>query len=452
VGGGTVHMSGFFFRMREDDFRLRSRFGEVPGARVADWPFALADLEPHYDEVERVIGVSGDHVAEGRKTAYPLGPLVTHPSGAIVDAACAKLRVKVFQCARAIVSAPYDGRMACHHCGFCGSYGCEAGAKSSSLVTFLARAQATGRLTLNARAQAVKVTRSGDTCDGVEWRDEKGQLQRTRAKIVVLAASAIETARLLLVSELGNESGLVGKNLMFSSMASGTGRFPLPDPRFPSGPPFLPFIDRVVQEHYVAPKEAALPHPKAGTILFMLPHKNPIYRAERAAKTTTGVPLYGAALKAALRRTFLETGAIEWEAFGESLPHDGTAVTLDPLRKDRFGVPVARIATSLHPASLAASDWLATKGHAILEAAGAIESTSGDERTYTVLQCGTARMGRDPASSVTDPDGRVHSMKNLWIADASTFPSSSGAPFTLTIMANAMRVAERLVARAKAAH
>jgi choline dehydrogenase-like flavoprotein len=88
VGGGTVHMSGYFFRLRVEDFRMRSLFGNVKGATVADWPISLADMEPFYDEVERLIGVSGDASIEGRKTPYPLAPIISHPAAELVDAAC----------------------------------------------------------------------------------------------------------------------------------------------------------------------------------------------------------------------------------------------------------------------------------------------------------------------------------------------------------------------------
>ena len=458
VGGGTVHMSGFFFRMRAEDFHVRTRFGDVAGTTVADWPFGLAELEPFYDEVERLIGVSGDASREGRegregsKTPYPLGPIVTHPSGALVDAACAKKGLNVFQMARAILSAPYDGRLACHHCGFCGSYGCEVGAKSSTVVSFLAHAQATKRMTLIPQAMTTRVLDDGKgRATGVTYLDARGAEQRVRAKVVVLACSAIETARLLLISKLGNGSGLVGKNLMVATLASGAGRFALPSAHFPPGPPELPFIDRALQDHYVAPASAALPHAKAGTILFMLPHKNPIFQAERLAQAggADKPPLFGAALQRTLRRFFLETRSIEWEAFGEFLPHAGCAVALDPAAKDRFGLPVARVTLATHPASRAASDWLGAQAHAVMEATGAIELSRGDERLYPVLQAGTARMGRDPKTSVLDPTGRSHEVKNLYVADSSGFPSSSGSPWTLTIMANALRVARHLVERSK---
>src|SRR5439155_17208230 len=135
VGGGTVHMSGYFFRMHPDDFR--------------GWPVTFEELEPFYDQVEREIGVSGAGVpSERRRKGHPLPPLLAHPASRLIDDACRKVGVRAFPIPRAIVSAEYRGRQACTYCGFCGSYGCEVGAKSSTLAAFLPAAQRTGRLTL----------------------------------------------------------------------------------------------------------------------------------------------------------------------------------------------------------------------------------------------------------------------------------------------------------------
>ncbi len=413
-------------------------------------------MEPFYEDVETIVGISGDAVREGRSKPYPLSPIISHPAADLVDAACRKLALRAFPTPRAIISADYDGRPACHYCGFCGSYGCEVGAKSSSLATFLVAAQKTGKLRILSRAmvEKIEVDEKG-RATGATYIDAKGERQRVRAKVTVVACSAVETARLLLQSAtgrqssgLGNSSGLLGKNLMFSSFASAYARFALPSSDFPDSAQIMPFLDRAVLDHYTAPK-AGLPHPKAGSLLFMLSHKNPIFQAERVAKMPDAPPVFGAELKRRMREFFLETRSIEVEAFGESLPHPGCDVTLDPDTKDRFGLPVARIKLGLHPASLAASDFLAARAREILEACS--PRTIGSypsSRMYTVLQAGTARMAKRREDGVLDPTGRAHDVPSLYVADASGFPSSSGAPFTLTIMANALRVASHIVTRA----
>ena len=455
VGGGTVHMSGFFFRMHREDMKLRSRFGSIAGGDIADWPIEWKQLEPFYEEVETIIGISGDATSnpfEPHRAPYPMGPLLAHPSSTLIEDACRRLSLHPFPTPRAILSADYQGRSACRYCGHCGGYGCEVGAKSSTLVSFLAHAQATRRLTLIPRAMATRVLTNPDgSARGVLYLDERGAMHEESARVVILACSAIETARLLLMSELGNSSGLVGRHLMFASYTGGRGRFPASSPHFPDAARALPFLDRSVQDHYTS-VNAGLPHPKCGTLIFSLPWPSPILHAERLAHPTAdGPPLFGSALTRRWKEYFLETRTIEWEGIGEFIPNESTRITLDPEVKDRFGLPVARIGLGIHPATLAASDHLARSADEIMDSAGATaRETDTEDRAYTVLQAGTARMGRNRTTSVVDENCQSHDVRNLYVADASSFPSSSGAPFTQTIMANALRVAGQIAARGRA--
>jgi len=150
-----------------------------------------------------------------------------------------------------------------------------------------------------------------------------------------------------------------------------------------------------------------------------------------------------------LREAFLETRTLEWEGFSEFIPHAGCEVSLDPVIQDPHGRASARLQISVHPASRAASEFLAAKGRAVLETAGARGLVRNEEDIYPVLQAGTARMGTHPRDSVLAPDGQAHEVPRLYIADSSGFPSTGGAPFTLTIHANALRVAAGIAARAK---
>jgi choline dehydrogenase-like flavoprotein len=426
VGGGTVHMSGYFFRMHREDFR--------------GWPIRFEELEPFYDEVEREIGVSGAGVpGEPRRKLHPLPPLLAHPAARLVEHACERVGLRAFPIPRAIVSGDYRGRQACTYCGFCGSYGCEVGAKSSTPATFLTAAQRTARLTVRAKCRVTRVVARHGRADTVLYLDAQGREQRARARAVVVACSAIETARLLLASGVANSSGLLGKGLMFATLAAGFGRFPRESPAWPSTADRLPFIDRALQDVPDAPR---------GTILFQRPHPNPIFQAEKLAWNRGGPPAFGGELKRRLREFFLETHTLEWESFSEFLPHEGCDVSLDPAVKDGAGLPAARVRIGIHPSSLAASDRLAARAREVLSAAGAVrQGETGEERAYTVLQCGTARMGPDARTSVVDPACRAHDVEGLFVADSSTFCSSGSAPFTLTIMANAVRVGAGIAQR-----
>ncbi len=449
VGGGTVHMSGFFYRMRTDDFRLRTLHGAPERSALADWPISYAELEPYYDEIERRIGVSGDAASlPVKQTAFPLGPIAQHPSAALIDRACKQLGRNVFQTPRAILSGGYQGRKACHYCGFCASYGCEVGAKSSTAASLLPDAQRTGKLTIVPHAMALQVeTDARGRASAVVWTDGSAK-RRARGRVIVVAGGAVQTARLLLASGIANQSGLLGKNLMFAGQAQSTARFAVPHPMFATKGRDFPFLDRTVADFYLT-RDPRFSHPKAGVILFLLPHQNPIFQAEQAADRGTATPpLWGAALTRRLRERFVESRRIDVEVFAEFFPHADSNVTLDPKVKDRFGQAVARIATAVHPATRTASELLLAEGERVLAAAGAtVERPPAGPGVYWFLQAGTARMAARASDGVVGADGQTFDVPNLYVADGSPLPSAGGAPFTLTIMANALRIARGIAAR-----
>ncbi len=449
VGGGTVHMGGYFFRMRPEDLQLRTLHGAPAGSSLADWPITHGELAPYYDEIEKMIGVAGDaSKLPWDQPAFPLGPLAQHPVSSVIDAACTKAGLRAFQTPRAILTGAYQGRAACHYCGFCASYGCEVGAKSSTLASLVPIAQKTGKLTLIAGAMVLRVVAEGGRAREVIYTDGKTE-RRVRARAVIVAAGAVQTARLLLASELANQSGLVGKNLMFSGQTRSSGKFAMPHASFAATGKDFPFLDRTLADFY-STKDKRFAHPKAGIIMLLLPHINPIFQAEQAAdRGIDAVPLWGAALTKKLRETFLDTRRVELETFAEFFPHAGSRVELDGSVKDRFGQPVAKVTTALHPATRRAAELLRDEGERVLTAAGAtIERPPRDPEVYWFLQAGTARMAAKASDGVIGPDGQTFDVKNLYVADGGALPSAGGAPFTLTIMANALRIARGIAARA----
>jgi choline dehydrogenase-like flavoprotein len=461
VGGGTMHMTGLFFRLRPEDMRLRAALGAPEGADVADWPVAYEALAPFYEEVEDYLGLSGaddELPAEWRRgRAFPLGPVVAHPlKNVLMDAARAQ-GLHPFTTPRAILGAPYRGRAGCTYCHFCGSYGCEVDAKSSALVTWLRDAEATGHCEVRARAMAARIETDADgRARRVVYLTPGGERVQP-ARVVVVACTAVESARLLLNSAsaahphgLANESGLVGRHLTFSTGGTVRGVFryarsPVPEAVLRS--PGM-FVDASFQDAYVA-RGAGLPYPKAGTVQLNLMHTNPIYHALEVALETSP-PRFGKALKDALRDRVRGGRTIEAESFCEFLPNAGTRVTVDASVADRFGLPAARIDLRHHPADLAASRHLQSLAEKVLRAAGADPVVVLHPGEADYLQHGTCRFGEDPAASVLDPNCRAHETKNLFVTDASFMPTSGGVPPTLTIMANAVRVARFLVAESRA--
>ena len=462
VGGGTVHMSGYFMRLKPIDFRLRTELGAIPGALHADWPIAYADLEPFYARAEKEIGVSGRWKAhpfeEPRGADYPLPPLAEHPFAERIDEAAAKLGLHPFPTPRGILSRPYQGRQACTYCALCGSFGCEMGAKGSTSAALLPEARATGRCEVRAQCMATEIgVDAKGRASGVAYLDARGTAAFQPARCVVVACSAVESARLLLLSRssrfprgLANGSGLVGKNLVFSGLGKGHALFRY---RGRAEREWMaetaPFVQRSLQDLYWL-KEPRDGVRKAGTLLFAFYHPNPINTAERVAGRGAKAA-WGARLKQKLRDEARDSRCLDFETFAEYLPTEGTYVDLDPAVKDRFGLPAARITVGRHPLDLKATALLVDNGMRLLEALGP-DSTEVTVRSgeTKILQGGTCRFGRDPAASVLDADCRAHEVHNLYVTDGSPFPTSGGVPTTLTILANAFRAGARIAARFKA--
>lgn len=455
VGGGTVHMSGFFLRLHPVDLEMKTRHGAPEGSLIEDWPISWDEFSKWYDRIEYLLGVGGisgqNPFDAPRRYPYPLPPIAEHPITAPFDRAAKKLGLHPYSTPRAIISKPYAGRPPCVQCGYCGNFGCEIGAKSSVLAAFIPDAMATGNCTILPKSMATEVVVGKDgRATGVRFLDETGAMHEQKARVVVVACTSIESARLLLMSKspqfpngVANSSGLVGKNLHFSTYSgveaefskSGGGK------NLPGWDVRLPFLGRSIQDYY-EPKNG--PGPKGGTLRFDLFPKPPIFNATQVA-LRRGSTLWGAPLKDALRKHFHETRSLECETFSEFHPNAGTFVELDPETKDKYGLPVARISVKLLPGDVAMSRWLGERAEEVFKAMGADETRLPQwGRSTFVLQHGTCRMGKDPSRSVLDPEGRAHDVKNLYVVDASFMPSSGGVPTTLTIMANSLRVATGL--------
>ncbi len=456
VGGGTVHMSGFFLRLKPEDFRLHSEVGDIEGASVADWPISYQELAPYYDRVEHVVGVSGkagvNPFEEPRSGPFPFPPLVEHPISQEIDRACAGLGYHAFPLPRAILSRAVGGREACSYCALCGSYGCEMGAKGSTAESVLPLAEATGHCEIRPSCMAyeVEVGKTG-LAKGVLYFDAEGRSQRALGRAVVVSCSAVESPRLLLNSKsslfprgLANGSGLVGKNLTFSNHRDGYARFDIE--KHASTRPWVasraPFVHRCVQDFYFNPAPGV---PKGGTLSFLFSHVNPIAGAEVQALSPTGDLTFGLQLKNRLRERIRGSLNLQFESFCESLPNPGMHVSIDPDVRDKWGIPAARITIAHHPHDVAAAEALHQRGMEILQALKPDEATSpygfGESM---ILQYGTCRFGADADTSVLDRSCRSHEVKNLYVVDGSFMPNPGGVPPTMTIMANSFRVGEAL--------
>jgi choline dehydrogenase-like flavoprotein len=259
VGGGSVHFTSNYWRFHPEDFRERSTLGIVPGADLRDWPITYDDLEPYYTKAEWDLGISGlggSNPFDGpRSKPYPLPPMPVKSSGVLFDRAAKKLGLHPFPAPVAVLSQPYRGRAACVHCGFCESFGCEMGAKSSTLAALIPAAVKTGRCEIRPHSYVRKIEVGKDgRVRGAAYFDATGREVFQRAKVVVVCSNGAETPRLLLLSKsarfpqgLANSNGNVGKYLMFDNGALAVGLFDHPLNEYKSI-----VVTRVLHDYYAS--------------------------------------------------------------------------------------------------------------------------------------------------------------------------------------------------------
>jgi choline dehydrogenase-like flavoprotein len=459
VGGSSNLMSGYFHRLKPNDFKLKSVFGEVEGANVVDWPIGYEALEPYYTKVEKVVGVSGkmtDHTfREPRSTDdFPYPPTWEHPIASWIDASCAELGYHAMPTPRAII--PYDalGRRGCSYSNLCGSYGCATGAKSHARAALLDKAVATGNCRILHESFVYRVESAPQRATGVLFYDKKGKSHRVEARTYVLAAQAIESSRLLLnsksaafVNGLANNSSQVGKNLIFSAGGSGTGRLnfeKIPKEQQESLLLRGAFVNRSLQDWYEYEDKGR--HIKGGTIDFLFEHANAIPRALDQVYDEKGDLVWGKPLSQKLKHAFMRSRVVTFEVFNDWLPTDRCFVGVDDEIKDKWGMPVGKIRLYGHDKDLEVGRHLAQKAEKVLEALGCDDITSNiSSAPPPNLVAGGCRFGDDPASSVLDRNCRAHEVENLYVTDASFMPTGGSVPYTWTIYANAFRVADEIV-------
>ncbi len=453
VGGGTVHFTGNYWRFHEVDFIERSLKGPVAGTGFDDWPITYAELEPYYSKVEWEIGVSGlagsNPFESPRSRPYPMPPLPIKSTGVLAERAAGQLGWHAFPAPMAIASVPYRGRSACTQCGFCEGFGCEMGAKSSTLATMIPEAERTGRCEIRPDSYVRKIeTDRRGRVTGVKYFDAKRREIFQRARVVVLCANGAETPRLLLQSAsarfpegLANASGMVGRHLMFNGSALAAGLF---DRRVNGYRGTV--ATRVIQDTYEL--DPALGLIGGGGFDFR-------FDAQPIGFALWGLagsgPQWGREFKRKVRDYFTRTAYVM--AHTTSLPVPTNTITLDPTVRDDWGLPALRMTWQNHPNDERLCQYFAERGMDLLQAAGATERWAfppGPGPFPQVHLLGTCRMGNDPRTSVVDRFHRAHEVPNLFIVDGSSFVTSGRGQPTMTIQALAFRAAEQMARMARA--
>lgn len=456
VGGAAIHADMKYPRFNRVDFRMASEL-DAKGVRYdeaafADWPLEYDELEPYYQEAERLSGVQGiagsDPFASPRNSEYPMSPGLPMYVARVLSDGARALGYNPFPYPGAQNSTFYRGRPPCNDCGFCSGYGCPINAKGSPAVTTLRDALLSGNCQVRYNAHVTRLLHDGHgRVLQVEYVDDDGRLQRVAADVVLLAASAIESARLCLLSDLGNDSGLVGRFLMFHAQNISVGIY---RQRF-HGERGRSVTHGISDLRGVRPGGDAIDSdmPLGGIVEFGT-NSGAIAGAHAARQAFDLAQLQripGLTLARLLRTNIFQAHIAVAIQQGEDAPYFRNRVDLDPQIRDVFGQPVPRITYRTGALERSARQFYGPKLVELHRAAGAdygfLAPVDSPPTTRHVL--GTLRMGDDPRSSVCNRWQRFHGVDNLYAVDGSVFVTSSGYNPTLTIIALALRAAAHLV-------
>jgi choline dehydrogenase-like flavoprotein len=466
LGGRTNHWGRISLRFGPNDFQRKSLDGLGD-----DWPITYEDLKPYYDEVDKLVGIFG---SVENLPNEPDGIFQPPPAPRcyelLVKQACDRLKITCIPSRLSILTRPLNGRPACHYCGQCGR-GCAVHANFSSPSVLLPPAGKTGRLTIMTDAMAREVTvDAAGLASGVSYVDKKtGRDNHVQARIVVLAASACESARILLNSKsskfsrgLANGSGTVGKYLTDTTGTDVVGFIP----KLVAGVPHNE--DGVGGMHMYMPwwlNNRKLDFPRGYHIEFYggrgMPHFGFLGGIHRlAALEGSGRPPgatgYGKQLKDDYRRYYGAT--IGFAGRGEMVPNADTYCEIDPNVVDRWGIPVLRFHFKWTDHEYNQVKHMQETFRAIIQELGGTplspmptkEHGYGIEAGGRIIhELGVTRMGNDPSSSVLNKNGQAHEVKNLFVTDGGPFVSQADKNPTWTILALSMRTSQYIADQRK---
>src|SRR6202162_5528042 len=456
VGGRTNHWGRIALRFAPIDFASGTRDGLGD-----DWPIKYEDIAPYYDKVESYIGVFGtkENVSSAPDGVF-LPPPKPRCTELLVKKACDKLHIICIPARLAVLTRSMKGRAPCHYCGQCGR-GCITGSNFSSSQVLLPPAMKTGKLTLitGAMAREIIVNNEGKA-EGVSYIDKASRTEkRINARAVVVAASACESARLLLNSKssafpngIANSSGTVGRYLTDSVGSSGDGYFP----QLEKMPPHN--HDGVGGMHMYMPWwkfDRKNDFPRGYHIEFGGGRGMPgVGEFDGGCERYEG---YGASLKQRSRSMY--GTYIGFGGRGEMIPNEKSYCDLDPQVVDQWGIPVLRFHFQWSENEIKMAKDMQETFREIVEAGGGkfmSRAKPGGPNPYGIAdggviihELGTARMGNNPKTSVLNKYCQAHDVKNVFVTDAAAFVTNPDKNPTLTIMALSWRASEYLLDQAK---
>jgi choline dehydrogenase-like flavoprotein len=437
LGGKTMLWNAVALRFSERDFKGRRHDGAGE-----DWPIGYSDLKPYYDRIETEVGVCGnyDHL-EDLPDGIFLPPVPLKCTDRAIQEGGRKLGVPVIHVRKATLSQPAKSRPACHFCGNCMS-GCDVVAKYNSADVQMYPALKTGKLTLRPNSIVYDLAVSDEArVNEVRFFDRETRSENVaKGRVVVVACACAQSVALLLMSKssrfptgLANSSGQLGRNFI-PHITAGIEAF-LED--FIGKPSVNDegFLDHAYIPSFMHAKKRD--YPRSFGVQFN-------YQNKRSVGWARNMPGMGKSYKEAIKARY--PAYLTFTGYQEMLPNRHSYIELDYEKPDQYGLPRAR-----RHWMLSESDWKLHKdmkkwGVAILEASKAHIFSVSDKPT-TNHEIGGCRMGNDPKTSVVNAFCCSHDVPNLYVVDASVFPSSSEKNPTLTIMALASRTADHIADR-----
>ncbi|BAH38119.1 hypothetical protein GAU_1077 [Gemmatimonas aurantiaca T-27] len=458
LGGRTNHWGRISLRFGPHDFKAKSRDGLGD-----DWPIGYDDIKPYYDRVDRLVGIFGSN--EGLEN-HPDGEFMPPPEPRcyekLVQRASKKLNVTCIPARLSIITKPLGMRAPCHYCGQC-NRGCMTNSNFTAPNVLLFPAQKTGRLTIlsNAMAREVTVNDAG-LATGVSYIDKKtGRDEHVRAKVVVLAASSLESSRIMLNSKssrfpdgIGNSSGVVGRYITDSTGTDVAGYIPALEgmPRHN--------CDGVGGGHVYMPwwlDNKKLDFPRGYHIEVWGGYGMPSYGFMGGIQRYPDGGGYGASLKESYRKYWGTT--IGFSGRGEMIPNEKSYAELDPERRDQWGIPVLRFHwqwtdheyNQVKHMQETFRALIAEMGGTVFNAMPSKEQGYGIATGGSIIhELGTVRMGSDAKVSALNSQCQAWDCKNLFVADGGSFVSQCDKNPTWTILALSMRASEYITQQRKA--
>ena len=457
LGGRTNHWARNSFRMGPYDFKPFTRDG-----LGVDWPVSYDEIAPWYDRTEKLVGVYGANL--GLENHPDSGPGVLHDPPAMrvwelyMKAGGEQLGIPVVPARRAILTKKIDERDACYWASPCGR-GCGIGAAFQTTTSLIPWAKATGNLTVQTDSMVYEVMLDASgKASGVRYIDKaSGAHREALGRVVVLAASAGETARILLNSQpngrsegLANSSGQVGRNLMDTVGSSVRAYVPALEGR------------PIYNESGAHGLHAYIPfwlyqEQAAGKLNFPRGYHVEIGGGfgEPGMGGYGGLDGYGAELRQNVKKRYGAT--IGFTQRGEMIPNANSYCEIDTDTKDKFGIPVLKFSWAWSEHELAQVDQFQTVMRELIDQLGG-EVTSEQRPASELIstggeiihEVGTARMGASASDSVVDSNNRAWDVDNLYLVDGSVFCSKAHKNPTITILALSMRASEHIGDRLRA--